>query len=448
MLAESRVRRPQPLSTRERRTEMAAGVVVILVVAAMALGFDSPHDLELGPAVALTLAYALAVRVRFSVGHGFTSPTQLLLVPMLFVLPAPIVPVAVEVAIVLSKLPDVLAGRLHPDRLLVSPADAWFAVGPALVFAVGQVVAPDWNDAPLYALAFGAQMLFDVMASTIREWVATGLGPRLHIRVMTRVYMVDALLWPIGLFVAFAAEDAPYRALLVLPLVALFEVFAQEREANIESALQLSTAYRGTALLLGDVLEDKDAYTASHSHGVVSLSLAVADRLRLDPAARRRVEFGALLHDIGKIAVPADILNKPGPLDHDEWAVMKLHTVEGQHMLDRVGGVLGEVGRVVRSSHEHYDGGGYPDGLARHEIPIEARIVCCCDAFSAMTTTRSYRRAMSLEAAREELVRNSGTQFDPHVVEALLVVIDQEHVVVTPPVPALDLAPPAPAHSA
>jgi HD-GYP domain-containing protein (c-di-GMP phosphodiesterase class II) len=291
-------------------------------------------------------------------------------------------------------------------------------------------------------------MLFDVMASTIREWVATGLGPRLHIRVMTRVYMVDALLWPIGLFVAFAAEDAPYRALLVLPLVALFEVFAQEREANIESALQLSTAYRGTALLLGDVLEDKDAYTASHSHGVVSLSLAVADRLRLDPAARRRVEFGALLHDIGKIAVPADILNKPGPLDHDEWAVMKLHTVEGQHMLDRVGGVLGEVGRVVRSSHEHYDGGGYPDGLARHEIPIEARIVCCCDAFSAMTTTRSYRRAMSLEAAREELVRNSGTQFDPHVVEALLVVIDQEHVVVTPPVPALDLAPPAPAHSA
>jgi putative nucleotidyltransferase with HDIG domain len=238
-----------------------------------------------------------------------------------------------------------------------------------------------------------------------------------------------------------AAGSVGYRALLVMPLVALFAVFAQEREAHIESALQLSTAYRGTALLLGDVLEDKDAYTATHSHGVVSLSLMLADRMQLDPAARRRVEFGALLHDIGKIAVPAEIINKPGPLDDDEWAVMKLHTVEGQQMLDRVGGVLGEVGRVVRSSHEHYDGSGYPDGLGGEAIPIEARIVSCCDAFSAMTTTRSYREAMSIEAAREELIRNSGTQFDPRVVDALLKVIRDERVAAG--APARDLASPA-----
>jgi HD-GYP domain-containing protein (c-di-GMP phosphodiesterase class II) len=144
------------------------------------------------------------------------------------------------------------------------------------------------------------------------------------------------------------------------------------------------------------------------------------------------VEFGALLHDIGKIAVPAEILNKAGPLDEDEWAVMKLHTVEGQTMLDRVGGVLAEVGRVVRSSHEHYDGTGYPDGLAGEAIPIESRIVSCCDAFSAMTTNRTYRRAMSLEAAREELVRNSGTQFDPNVVTALIQVLREERVSVHP----------------
>jgi HD-GYP domain-containing protein (c-di-GMP phosphodiesterase class II) len=130
--------------------------------------------------------------------------------------------------------------------------------------------------------------------------------------------------------------------------------------------------------------------------------------------------------------VPDEIINKPGPLDDDEWAVMKLHTVEGQHMLDRVGGVLGEVGRVVRSSHEHFDGSGYPDGLAGEHIPIEARIVCCCDAFSAMTTTRSYRRAMSMAAALDELRRNSGTQFDPKVVQALLDVIRAEGVVVRP----------------
>jgi HD-GYP domain-containing protein (c-di-GMP phosphodiesterase class II) len=125
---------------------------------------------------------------------------------------------------------------------------------------------------------------------------------------------------------------------------------------------------------------------------------------------------------------------------------MKLHTVEGQQMLDRIGGVLGEVGRVVRSSHEHYNGSGYPDGLAGADIPIEARIVSCCDAFSAMTTTRSYRKAMSLEAAREELIRNSGTQFDPHVVEALLHMIRSEKVILGPN--AVDAGVPAPAHSA
>jgi HD-GYP domain-containing protein (c-di-GMP phosphodiesterase class II) len=172
-------------------------------------------------------------------------------------------------------------------------------------------------------------------------------------------------------------------------------------------------------MLLGDVVEADDAYTGSHSRGVVELSLAVSDRLGLDSRQRRDVEFAALLHDVGKIAVPKEIINKPGPLDAEEWKVMHRHTIEGETMLNRVGGVLSEVGRIVRSSHEHYDGSGYPDGLAGEEIPIEARIVTCCDAFSAMTTTRSYRKAMPLEAALAELNKCAGTQFDPQVAEAL-----------------------------
>jgi HD-GYP domain-containing protein (c-di-GMP phosphodiesterase class II) len=281
----------------------------------------------------------------------------------------------------------------------------------------------------------------DFVLSPLRLWLARGISPEIQFAVLGRVYMVDALLTPVGLMAAFAAQGNPYRTLLVLPLIGLIAVFAQERTMNINTALELSSAYRGTALLLGDVLEDKDAYTASHSHGVVSLSLMVADRMRLDPAARRRVEFGALLHDIGKIAVPAEIINKPGPLDDEEWSVMKLHTVEGQTMLDRVGGVLGEVGRVVRSSHEHFDGSGYPDGLTGREIPIEARVVTCCDAFSAMTTTRSYRKAMSLESAREELVRNSGTQFDPEVVAALLDVLRDAQIDLVAAVTPTEIAP-------
>jgi HD-GYP domain-containing protein (c-di-GMP phosphodiesterase class II) len=127
------------------------------------------------------------------------------------------------------------------------------------------------------------------------------------------------------------------------------------------------------------------------------------------------VEFGALLHDFGMIAVPNEIINKPGKLNDEEWAVMKRHTILGQEMLERVGGVLSDIGVVVRASHERYDGKGYPDGLAGEDIPIAARIISCCDAFSAMTTDRSYRKAMPLSKALAELKANAGTQFDPLV---------------------------------
>jgi HD-GYP domain-containing protein (c-di-GMP phosphodiesterase class II) len=146
----------------------------------------------------------------------------------------------------------------------------------------------------------------------------------------------------------------------------------------------------------------------------------------LSPKERRNVEFGALLHDVGKIAVPKEIINKPGPLTDDEWMVIKTHTIEGQRMLDRVGGLLSEVGRVVRSSHEKWDGTGYPDGLVGDGIPVGSAIVSCCDAFNAMTTDRSYRDAMPLEVAIEELEANSGTQFSPEVVDAVLRVLRED----------------------
>ena len=140
----------------------------------------------------------------------------------------------------------------------------------------------------------------------------------------------------------------------------MLAVLSHERQARIGQALELSEAYQGTALLLGDVVEADDAYTGSHSRGVVELSLGVADKLGLDLHQMRDVEFAALLHDVGKIAVPKEIINKDGPLDDEEWAIMRRHTIEGEEMLSRVGGVLSEVGRIVRSSHEHYDGSGYP----------------------------------------------------------------------------------------
>ncbi len=135
------------------------------------------------------------------------------------------------------------------------------------------------------------------------------------------------------------------------------------------------------------------------------------------------MEFAALLHDVGKISIPKEILNKPAKLTAEEFELMKTHTVEGQFLLDRVGGLLGRIGEVVRSCHERWDGQGYPDGLAGEKIPLASRIVFVCDAYNAMTTDRPYRRAMSTEEALSELKTNSGTQFDPTIVAALLEVV-------------------------
>src|SRR5213076_2837145 len=128
-----------------------------------------------------------------------------------------------------------------------------------------------------------------------------------------------------------------------------------------------------------------------------------------------------------------EILEKPGPLTDEEWKFVRRHTLVGERIL-LAAPALSHVAGIVRSSHEHYDGSGYPDGLAGEQIPIESRIVSCCDALSAMTTTRSYRKAMSLESAREELTRNSGTQFDPRVVVAVLEVLREQKVVIAPQV--------------
>jgi HD-GYP domain-containing protein (c-di-GMP phosphodiesterase class II) len=162
--------------------------------------------------------------------------------------------------------------------------------------------------------------------------------------------------------------------------------------------------------------------------------------MALDEDQMRRLEFAALLHDVGKIAIPNSIINKRGPLTDDEWAVMKTHTIEGEAMLVGVGGVLGEVGRIVRSCHERFDGLGYPDRIAGEAIPIEARVISCCDAFNAMITDRPYRSAMPLSEALNELRVHRGTQFDPQVVDILLAMYP---AVVEPdpkPAPAAELA--------
>src|SRR3954453_18669023 len=418
-LMQAREREAAPLSPRERAVELVVGGGFIAAAVALAVLALPSGSFHWGAASICVLALAAVSRLDFDVGVAYTRPLQIVLVPMLFLVPAAAVPLCVAAAPPLAKTPEMLLGRRPPGRVLMAAGDSWFAFGPALVFLAASPGSPDGRDWPIYLAALAAQFTLDSAASFIREGLNGGVSVREQFYEIRWIQLVDTALAPAGLAFAFAAVGRPWIVLLVLPLAGLMAMFARERAARLESVLELSRTYRGTALVLGNVVEADDAYTGMHSEGVVHLALAVADEMGLDPVRRRNVEFAALLHDVGKIAVPKEIINKPGPLDDDEWEVMRLHTIEGEAMLAKVGGVLGETGLVVRASHEHYDGSGYPDGLRGDEIPIEARVVTCCDAFSAMTTDRAYRTARTGEAAMAEMHAHAGTQFDPAVVVAL-----------------------------
>jgi HD-GYP domain-containing protein (c-di-GMP phosphodiesterase class II) len=423
-LVELRTPRAEPPTRYEYRAELAVGLPFLAAAIALALLGDSGQALHAGPAIALVLAYGVMARVRFYAGVGHTVPTQLAFVPMLFILPTELVPLLVLLGMVVGNLPDYARGALHPGRALMLPGDAWHAIGPAAVLLLAGATVPAWGDWPWYLLALAAQFAIDLGVYAVRARVALDIPSREQMRALSWVWVVDALLAPLGLLAAFATVGHPYAFLLALPLAALLTLFARERNERLDQALELGGAYRGIAMLLGDLLEDADEYTGGdHTRGVVALSIEVADELGLDPRQRHNVELAALLHDIGKIVIPATIINKPGPLDDGEWELMKTHTIEGQRMLDRVGGVLREVGLIVRASHERWDGNGYPDGLAGDRIPREATVVAACDAFNAMTTDRSYRRARSVEEAVEELRVNAGRQFAPDVVSALVRVV-------------------------
>ena len=182
---------------------------------------------------------------------------------------------------------------------------------------------------------------------------------------------------------------------------------------------ELEGAFLTTLGVIADAVELQDAYTAAHAKEVADLAVRVGKRMDISDAELGRLRYAALLHDVGKIGVPSEILRKPGPLTAEERELMNAHTAIGARLLERIP-FLAPVAPLVRSAHERFDGGGYPDGLAGYEIPRGAMIIATCDAFHAMTSDRSYQEAMSKRGAIEELRANAGGQFDPEVVEAVI----------------------------
>jgi HD-GYP domain-containing protein (c-di-GMP phosphodiesterase class II) len=410
--------------TRSERVTYWTSAVAFVVLAAVLAAAGGGSLPDAWVVALLVCSYALASRLQFEVGSTLAIATELILVEMLFTLPPAQLPIWVAVGGLLGQLPEYARRTVPLERTVIVVGSSWYAFGPALVLTFFPVQpSMDRRTLVVLAVALAAQFVVDLVSSGVREWTALRVPPRQLVSQLALVFSIDLALAPLGLLAAIAAADDNLALVLPLPLLFMVGLSTRERQRRMDAAIELSSAYRGTAFLLGDVVEADDEYTGAHSRDVLDLVLAVCGELKVDPRARVDAEFVALLHDVGKINVPAEIINKPGPLSHEERAIMNMHTIEGQRLLARVGGRLKELGSIVRSCHEHWDGGGYPDGLAGEAIPLVARIVGCCDAFSAMTTDRSYRRARSVDDALEELERCSGTQFDPTVVRALTAVI-------------------------
>jgi HD-GYP domain-containing protein (c-di-GMP phosphodiesterase class II) len=348
-------------------------------------GLTADRDLVRQVAVAM-LAFGGALEVMYSVAFNAPDWTD-------------------AAAIGLTALATAIVLVLRWDR--VSPR--WI-VGPILlgVVAVALIAIGD-------GVAVGMSFLF-LPAAVMTVFFWRDRYVKLAVLVpLTAIYIAVPAIW--------GSQEALVEAVTTLPLLlgcsfVLGAMFHRFRSASVVEA-----RFRGTITALLMALDARDDHSTEHSSEVLSLVMAVSDDLGLDSRESLQTADVALLHDIGKIGIPNEILDKPSALDEEEWKIMRRHPVIGERILNEVPG-FETVANAVRHEHERWDGSGYPDGLKGEEIPVASRIVLACDAYRAMRSDRPYREALSEAQAREQLRANSGSQFDPQVVRALLTALE------------------------
>ncbi|MBV8599139.1 MAG: hypothetical protein JO017_09980, partial [Actinobacteria bacterium] len=292
------------LARRSRLTFAIAAAAFVAAALACAVFVTAGPALSWPLAALYVGAYAFVSRIEFEVGTGAGIPTEVVLVPMLFALPPGMVPGFVALGLLLGTAVH-RPRSLGIDRVLQQLASAAQSLGPALVIGLAGGTPLRASAWPVYLAALGAQFAFDFGSAGITNTFAHRIPLRTLAGFLGWVFFVDAALAPVGLAIAFAARANNALVLLALPLVMLLRHFSQERKRRIDNALELSDAYRGTAFLLGDVVEADDQYTGAHSRHVVDLVLAVCDRRGMTADECRDAEFVALLHDVGKIRIPS-----------------------------------------------------------------------------------------------------------------------------------------------
>jgi diguanylate cyclase (GGDEF)-like protein len=245
LLEEARARAALPLAGRDRVVSAASGLAFVAVALGLAALLPWSRDLSPALAVSLLLGYALASRIEFEVGTGSAVPTELVLVPMLLLLPTPIVPLLVAAGYLVGALPDYLRGRVHVQRSLVLLSSSWHAVGPVLVLCALGATTPSPGRWPAYVLALVAQFAFDLASSALRERLSFGIQIRSLLPFFGWVFSVDAMLAPAGLLAALAASSFPYAFFLLAPVAGLLALVARDRRRRIDRAVAYNQAYRG-----------------------------------------------------------------------------------------------------------------------------------------------------------------------------------------------------------
>jgi hypothetical protein len=441
LLSAWRTRLAVPMEDRE---SAVVGVLALGYLAvAVPVGVALPAETGLPPLVTLALfaAYVGVSRIRFDVGAGYVSAEQLVFVPLLFLVPLPLMLVLVPVAFLLSDLPDILAGRAHRDRWMNALADSWFVLGSVSVLGFFAPGPPQLELAPVYLGALAAQIGFGAAAALAREYFVGRLTIREELRSAAAAYQLDVLLSPVGFAVALATvELGPLALLWIVPAAWAVSELSRLHRARCDRLVAEHEAYWRRFVSDARRLERTAQGTVSEDWRCMpETALAVGAEMGLALEARRNLAQAA------QAAARRAAFSEESPARPKLAAERRLRLaaalIEGRMYhagADQVATGLGfdrlrEQAELVRLSRERYDGTGYPDGLRGEAIPLGARILACCEAYSAMTAGRPHRSPMSGETALEELRRAAGRQFDPDVVDALARALRREKPGEIPP---------------